>query len=200
MKVFSYEGKPCMVFLLPQYRDERNDGVRRTGKIVASSLFIALGVVLPVVFHFFGALGPVFLPMHIPVLIAGLFLGGKAGLAVGALTPVLSSFLTGMPPLLPTLPVMAAELAVYGAAGGYLYRGRCWKLYVSLAAAITAGRLAAAAMVCVIANMLSISVSPVAYVTGAFVTGLPGIVIQLAVVPLLVKRLEITFPKYVYKE
>lgn len=171
--------------------------MHRTGKLVASSLFIAFGVMLPVAFHFFGALGPVFLPMHIPVLIAGLFLGGYAGLAVGALTPLLSSLLTGMPPLLPTMPVMAGELAVYGAVGGCLHNNRRWNLYVSLAAAMAAGRLAAAMMVYVFASMLNIGISPVAYVTGAFVTGLPGIVIQLAVVPLLVKRLQGIFGKYV---
>jgi hypothetical protein len=197
MKVFSYEGKACMAFLLPKYSDERIDGVLRTGKVVASSLFIAFGVMLPVAFHFFGALGRVFLPMHIPVLIAGLFLGGYAGLAVGALTPVLSSLLTGMPPLMPTLPVMAAELAVYGAAGGYLYNVRRWNLYVSLTAAMVAGRLAAAMMVYALATMLNINISPAVYVTGAFVTGLPGIVIQLALVPLLVRRLQAVFVKYV---
>ncbi len=174
--------------------------MHRTGKVVASSLFIAFGVVLPVAFHFFGALGPVFLPMHIPVLIAGLFLGGYAGLAVGALTPLLSSLLTGMPPLLPTLPVMAGELAVYGAVGGYLYKVWRWNMYVSLATAMVAGRLAAAMMVYVIGNLLSINISPVAYVTGALVTGLPGIIIQLAVVPLLVKRLQAVFVKYAFKE
>jgi len=174
--------------------------VLRTGKIVASSLFIAFGVILPVVFHFFGAMGPVFLPMHIPVLIAGLFLGGFAGLVVGVLTPFLSSLLTGMPPLMPTLPVMAVELAVYGAIGGCLHKIWRWNLYVSLATAMVAGRLAAAMMVYVLANMLHITVSPVAYVTGAVVTGLPGIVIQLAVVPLLVKRLQAVFVKYACKE
>ena len=59
----------------------------RTGKMVASSVFIAFGVTLPIAFHFFGGIGSVFLPMHIPVLIAGLFLGRNAGLAVGFLTP-----------------------------------------------------------------------------------------------------------------
>jgi riboflavin transporter FmnP len=115
-------------------------------------------------------MGPVFLPMHIPVLIAGLFLGGFAGLVVGVLTPFLSSLLTGMPPLMPTLPVMAVELAVYGAIGGCLHKIWRWNLYVSLATAMVAGRLAAAMMVYVLANMLNITVSPVAYVTGAFVT------------------------------
>lgn len=39
-----------------------------TKELVLSALFIALGVVLPMVFHAIGA-GPVFLPMHIPVLL-----------------------------------------------------------------------------------------------------------------------------------
>ncbi|HWQ61666.1 MAG TPA: ECF transporter S component, partial [Negativicutes bacterium] len=137
---------------------------------------------------------------HIPVFIAGLFLGGYAGLAVGALTPVFSSLLTGMPPAMPSLPVMAVELAIYGAAGGYLYNGRRWNLLVSLAAAMVAGRLGAALALYVMINMLKITIDFTAYMTGALVTGLPGIAIQLAVVPLLVKRLQTIFVKYVCKE
>lgn len=92
------------------------------GKMGASAVFVAFGMILPVMFHFVGAIGSIFLPMHIPVLMAGLFLGPVSGLTVGVMTPMLSSLLTGMPPLMPVLPLMPLELAVYGALSGYLYR------------------------------------------------------------------------------
>lgn len=95
-----------------------------TMKLVHTALLIALGVVLPIAFHFAGAMGSVFLPMHIPVLIAGLLLGGKAGLTVGVIAPALSSFFTGMPPVISILPLMIIELALYGVVSGYLYRTR----------------------------------------------------------------------------
>lgn len=193
------KGYLAWFFCCPK-REERNEGVQKTGKLVASSLFIAFGVMLPIAFHFFGDLGQVFLPMHIPVLIAGLFLGGYSGLAVGVLTPLFSSLLTGMPPVMPSLPVMAAELAVYGAVGGCLYNVRRWNLYVSLATAMVAGRLAAAMVLYGMATLLNIDIRPEVYVKAKLVVGLPGVIIQLAVVPLLVKRLQAVFVKYACKE
>ena len=68
--------------------------------IILGGLFVALGIVIPIAFHAIGA-GPVFLPMHIPVLLAGFTIGPTIGCLVGAVTPILSSLLTGMPPLMP---------------------------------------------------------------------------------------------------
>lgn len=167
--------------------------MRQTGKLVASSVFVAFGFILPIAFHFFGALGSVFLPMHIPVLVAGLFLGGYAGLVVGVLSPILSSFLTGMPPTMPILPIMAVELAVYGSVSGYLFKSRRRGLLVSLLSAMIAGRFAAILTVYGLVGMVGITIKPIAYITGAIVTGLPGIAVQLIVVPILVNRLQDVF-------
>ena len=72
-----------------------------TRQLTVSGFFIALGLILPMLFHLAGGMGVVFLPMHLPVLLAGFFLGPRFGLLVGIITPLLSSLLTGMPPLLP---------------------------------------------------------------------------------------------------
>jgi riboflavin transporter FmnP len=180
-----------VVFLLPKI--ERSEELNKTGKLVACSVFIAFGVLLPIAFHLVGALGPVFLPMHIPVLIAGLFLGGYAGFTVGVIAPILSSLLTGMPPVMPMLPAMAVELAAYGAVGGYLYQSRRWNLLGSLIGAMVIGRFAAAIAVYCMVEMLNISLKPSVYIAGSMITGFPGMVIQLVLVPLLVKRLQIVF-------
>lgn len=169
--------------------------MNRTGELVAGAVLIAFGVILPLVFHLLGALGPIFLPMHIPVLIAGFFLGCYIGLLVGIITPLLSSLVTGMPPFLPVLPIMVAELATYGAVSGYLYNTRHWHMLTALLAAMIAGRLAAMLVVYGLAYMLHISISPVAYITGAVVTGLPGIAVQLVAIPLLIKRFQAIFSK-----
>ncbi len=166
----------------------------RLGRMVASAVFVAVGIILPITFHFVGAMGSIFLPMHIPVLMAGLFLGPLAGLTVGMMTPILSSLLTGMPPLLPALPLMTMELAVYGAVGGYLYRMRHLPLVVALIAAMIAGRVAALVGVYGFANLLQLKLTPIAYAAG-LAAGLPGIAVQLIAVPLLVKRLESSFHK-----
>jgi uncharacterized membrane protein YesL len=164
-------------------------------RLVASAVCIAFGVALPVVFHMAGTMGIVFLPMHLPVLIAGLFLGAEAGFFTGVITPLLSSLMTGMPPLMPMLPPMAAELGAYGWIGGYLYEKRKLPLLVSLAGAMIAGRLAGTAVVWTIALFVQIQLTPAAYLKGAVLTGLPGIIIQLLVVPLLVPRLQAALPR-----
>ena len=161
-----------------------------TRKLMSVAMFIAFGVILPLAFHFLGGAWSIFLPMHIPVLLAGLLLGAKGGLATGMLTPVVSSLTTGMPPLMPILPVMVAELGIYGIVAGYLYR-RC-ELAVgwSLLGAMLAGRVTAALVVAAMGALLVIPMKPVTYIVGAVAAGAPGIILQLLLIPLLVRRLE----------
>ncbi|HWR06602.1 ECF transporter S component [Sporomusa sp.] len=161
-----------------------------THKLFNVAMFIALGVTMPIAFHFFGGVGQIFLPMHIPVLMAGLLLGFKGGLATGLLTPVISSFTTGMPPLMPMLPIMVLELGVYGAITGYLYRQRKLPLVWSLIGSMLAGRIASALLVAGMAAIFAVQLKPLPFIIASVTTGLPGIAIQLFFVPLLVKRLE----------
>ncbi|CDZ75732.1 putative membrane protein [Peptoniphilus sp. ING2-D1G] len=88
--------------------------MNKTKEIVLASLFIAAGLIIPMIFHTFHLGGPTFLPMHLPVLLAGMILPPSTALLVGVLTPVLSSLFTGMPLIYPILPIMVAELGVYG--------------------------------------------------------------------------------------
>ncbi len=161
-----------------------------THKLFSVAMFIALGITMPLAFHFFGGAGQMFLPMHIPVLLAGLLLGLRGGLSVGLLTPVISSLATGMPPLMPMLPIMVIELSVYGAVTGYLYRQRRLPLVWSLIGAMLAGRIAAALLVAGMAALLAVQMQPLAFIIASVTIGLPGMAIQLFIVPLLVKRLE----------
>ena len=161
-----------------------------TRKLIHVAMFTALGVMLPIAFHLVGGVGSVFLPMHIPVLMAGLMLGIKGGLATGMLIPIVSSLTTGMPPLMPMLPIMVVELGVYGIVTGYLYRQCKLPLVWSLIGAMLAGRLAATLVVAGMVMMLAVKLEPMTYIIGAISLGLPGIVIQLLFIPLLVKKLE----------
>ena len=90
-----------------------------TKKMAVGGLLIAVGILLPQVFHLAGgsAMGTLFLPMHLPVLLGGFLLGPLFGGTVGLLTPLVSCLLTGMPAAA-VLPTMAVELLVYGLAGG----------------------------------------------------------------------------------
>lgn len=156
-----------------------------TQKLVTTGLMIALGLLLPSFFHMFGA-GGVMLPMHIPVLLCGLVCGAPYGAACGLLLPLLSSVFTGMPPLFPTAPAMALELCCYGALTGLFFRRLNWNLYLSLVAAMLAGRVVSGLANTVLMGMAGRPYGFEAFLSAAFVVSLPGILLQLVLVPAIV--------------
>lgn len=165
--------------------------IQSTKQMVLSGVFIAIGLVLPMVFHAIGGGGAVFLPMHIPVIIGGFFLSIPYALLVGVLTPVLSSLLTGMPPAFPTLPFMIFELATYGIMVSLLYRKYKMNVYISLVASMVCGRIMAGAVVWVLATFFAAKLpSPIIFISGAVTTGIPGIIIQLIFIPVLVMAMN----------
>lgn len=163
----------------------------KTKNIVLSGLFIALGLVVPMAFHQFGMGGQVFLPMHLPVLIAGLFLGPIEGFLVGMGSVVLSTVLTGMPPVFPMMPIMIVELAIYGLVAGILYKKMKQNIFVSLISSMILGRIASAIVVYILIKFFGFKApGAITFVMGGVATALPGIAIQLVFVPLIVKTLE----------
>jgi riboflavin transporter FmnP len=116
-------------------------------KLVVAAMLIALCVVLPMAFHSIPRAGSIVLPMHIPVLLAGLICGWKFGLLVGVVGPLLSSSLTGMPPTA-IVPVMMIELGTYGLIAGVVMhfirtKRSTFDLYVSMISAMFVGRVVA---------------------------------------------------------
>mgnify|MGYP000980195607 CR=1 FL=1 len=164
---------------------------RNIRNLILGGLFVALGIVVPIAFHAIGA-GPVFLPMHIPVLLAGFITGPAIGCLVGALTPILSSLLTGMPPLMPPkAQMMVVELAVYGLLSGFAYRTKKLHVVLSLLIAMFGGRVVYGILAAYVLPLFGFSQVPVFYpLTAGLMTGLPGIVIQLLFVPFIVWLLE----------
>lgn len=159
-------------------------------KITYSALYIALGIMVPLAFHLFG-LGPSFLPMHIPVLLSGFHLGPAAGLMCGLITPVLSHLAIGMPPLSPPmLPLMMVELPVYGFTAGLLYKTYGLNIWISLIASMILGRLGAGLTGWLLSGLFHLAIPPQAYLLGSLLIGLPGIVLQLLLVPVFVRLLK----------
>ena len=162
-----------------------------TKKLVLSALFVALGVVLPQAFHAVPNAGSVFLPMHIPVLIAGFAVGPVYGAAVGFLTPLLSHLLFGMPPTA-VLPSMLCELTAYGFASGLLCKlikgtKPLVKIFAVLIGAMLCGRVFYGILNALVFKAGAYSLK--AWLSAAFVTALPGIIIQLIVIPAVVLAL-----------
>ena len=162
-----------------------------TKKMAVGGLLIAVGILLPQVFHLAGgsAMGTLFLPMHLPVLLGGFLLGPLFGGTVGLLTPLVSCLLTGMPAAA-VLPYMAVELLVYGLAGGAFYKQCRLPALVSLVLAQAAGRLVKALLLFVMAGVFGVKAPPALSVFTAALEGLPGLAVQWAVIPLLLTALR----------
>jgi niacin transporter len=184
-----------------------------TWMITGTALLLALGVLLPFVFHAFPLGGRIFLPMHIPTFIAGLVLGPVSGLIVGAGSPVLSALITGRPTV-PYMIPMLFELGTYGVVAGLLrpvleraFRGRArgraaepahagrhsyWTpcLLTSLVIAMVVGRIVWILVVVWLAPVIGISARSVAMAMGAIGAGWIGMAIQIALIPPIVRAIE----------
>lgn len=165
---------------------------KRVRKLVVAALLIAVGLVIPQLFHGIPQGGNIFLPMHIPVLLAGFVLGPVYGLCIGAVLPLVSSLALGMPSLA-RLPFMVGELAAYGLFAGLLYRRlRQVKggILLTLVTAMVAGRAVYALLLAGATYLLHIECGGVIAVVTATVTGVPGLIIQLILIPTLVYALK----------
>jgi len=166
----------------------------KSKEIVLSGLFIALGLLVPMLFHAVGGAGPVFLPMHVPVLVGGFILSPKFAILVGLLTPLLSSVLTGMPVLIPMAPIMMVELGIYGLTVSLL-KGKVVNNVITLISAMILGRISAVFMVTVLVKIIGIKFAPpVTFIIGAVTTGIPGIIIQLIFIPILLTAVKKVSP------
>ncbi len=156
-----------------------------------TALYLALSVLLPIAFHATGMGGRVFLPMHIPVLLAGFLVGPLCGLVVGLLAPILSHLLTGMPPPY-AVPLMSLELPIYGLVAGLTYYRMKLNIYVSLVAAMIVGRLMFGLGLYVLAMFMELPYTAAAFFSagGAITAGLPGIALQLAIIPIVVAAVK----------
>lgn len=173
----------------------RNYEMRRNEikKLVLSAMFLALAFVMPFLTGQIPQVGSMLCPMHIPVLLCGFFCGAPWGLAVGFIAPILRSFTLGMPPMFPTAFCMAFELAAYGFIAGWLHNKLPKKklnVYVSLLSAMVIGRLVWGIVMfcCMGLNVSRFGFS--AFLAGAVLNAVPGIVVQIILIPILVITLE----------
>ena len=161
--------------------------------IVLAALFLALAFVLPMITGHVPQIGNMLCPMHFPVLLAGFVLGWPWGLVLGFIAPLLRSVLFGMPPLYPIAISMAFELATYGAVSGWMYkkvRHTLLMMYAALATAMVAGRLVWGAVRFVLAGLSGSAFPFSAFLSGALLTAVPGIIAQLILIPLILTALQ----------
>lgn len=157
-----------------------------TKSTVYSGLFVALAMVLPFFTGNIPQIGNMLCPMHIPIIFCGMMCGGKHGAVAGFISPLLRSMIFGAPMMFPSALAMAMELMVYGLVSGLLY-GRLEKtvgnLYISLVSAMVAGRIVwgCTMYLLMMANGQAFAMS--AFLSGAILTAIPGIILQLILIP-----------------
>lgn len=156
-------------------------------QLTLSALFLALGLILPFVTGQIPNIGRMLLPMHIPVLLCGLICGWKSGLIVGFVTPILRSAIFHSPMMFPMAFAMAFELATYGAVIGLIYAKmkskRLTSIYLSLFSAMVCGRLVYGLVMTLITTFLHQPYSFEIFMTAAITSGIPGIIVQLILIP-----------------
>ena len=183
------------LFCLPlQEESPMNTKTRsRTHQLVLAALFLALAFVLPMITGHVPQIGNMLCPMHFPVLLAGVVLGGPWGLALGFIAPLLRSVLFGMPPMYPIAISMAFELATYGLVSGLVWhrvKHTLPMMYAALVSAMVAGRLVWGAVRFVLAGLSGTAFPFSAFLSGALLTAVPGIIAQLILIPLILSALQ----------
>lgn len=167
-----------------------------TQNFVLAAMFMALGLVLPFLTGQIQQIGNMLLPMHLPVLVCGLICGWQYGAVVGFVLPLLRFVLFGMPPIYPMGVSMAFELAAYGFLVGWLYSHSRWQciisLYRCLLAAMVGGRLVWGAVRVLLSGVAGQAFTWEMFLSGALLTAIPGIVLQLTLIPALMLALDRT--------
>ena len=166
---------------------------KQTLKMVLSAFFLALAYVMPFLTGQIPEVGAMLCPLHIPVLLCGFICGGPWGLVVGFIAPLLRSFTLGMPPLFPTAVCMAFELAAYGAIAGWMHKLLPRKkpyIYVSLIVAMIIGRIIWGLAMLLCLGISGGSFTLTAFIAGAFTNAIPGIIVQIVLIPILVMVLD----------
>jgi thiamine transporter ThiT len=164
-----------------------------TKKMVLAALFLALGLYLPFLTGQVPQIGSMLLPMHLPVLICGFVCGWPYGLAVGFISPLLRTMLFGMPPFPMVAVPMAFELAAYGLLTGLLYKAlpkqQPISIYLSLIGAMLGGRIVWG-IVRYVMLLMGTPITWQAFLSAVLLTSIPGIILQIVLVPLVVLALE----------
>ena len=165
-------------------------------KMILAALFLALAYVMPFLTGQIPEIGSMLCPMHIPVLLCGFICGAPWGLVIGFISPLFRSVLTGgFPPMFPAAVCMAFELAAYGAVSGILHKLLPRKklyIYVSLIISMVIGRLIWGIAMFVCMGIKGGSFTLAAFLAGAFTNAVPGIIVQIVLIPVIVMLLEKT--------
>lgn len=167
-----------------------------TKQMIHTALFASIGIILPQLIHIIAgpSLGSILLPIHLPVFIGAMLLGPKSGVII-AIVSLFIGFLLGMPPY-PIIVFMFFEMIVYGLISGILFYKLNFNVYFSYAFSKLTGMLTALIAVRIALSFTNVTLPPSFGTLSMFSVGLPGIAIQLILIPILVTRLKGVYKNY----
>lgn len=160
--------------------------------LTCAAMCLALCLYLPFLTGQIPQIGRALSPMHIPVLLAGFLCGPWWAMVVGLVAPMLRHSLFLMPPLV-TAIAMSFELAAYGLFSGLLYRllpKKTVNIYVSLIGAMILGRIVWGITMVVISGVSGSAFTWSAFIAGALLNAVPGIILHIVLIPILVMALK----------
>ena len=160
--------------------------------LVYAAACLALCMLLPFLTGQIPQIGSALSPMHIPVLLAGFLCGPWWAMAVGFVAPMLRHLWMGMPPLI-TAIAMSFELAAYGLFSGLLYRllpKKTVNIYASLIGAMILGRIVWGIAMVIISGVTGSAFTWSAFMAGALLNAIPGIILHIVLIPILVMALK----------
>lgn len=163
-----------------------------TKKTTLSAVLLTLGLILPFFTGQIQEIGNKLLPMHIPILICGFVCGWKYGLLVGFITPLLRCMLFSMPAPLNAV-CMAFELATYGGISGLVCQKinvSKLKIYISLLTAMISGRIVWGCASVLIYGITKSAFTWQMFVGGALLNAIPGLILQLVLIPIIIFAFE----------
>ena len=163
-----------------------------TTRLIYAAICIAIGILLPQINKMIPVanIGAILSPMHIPVLLSGFLCGVPYAAFVGFILPLLNFTLTGMPPIYPIGLSMMFELAAYGMISAFLYKVTKNNLWISLIGAMIGGRIVMGIANAILFGLAGKPYGFSAFISAAFVTALPGIIIHLIVIPAILYALK----------
>ena len=167
---------------------------KRNTRFITAGMLLGTGMILPFLTLQIKEIGDSLLPMHLPIMLCGIFCGWKYGLVCGLLLPFLRSVCFGMTPVYPNALWMALELAGYGSVVSVLYncvfKKRFWCVYPSLLIAMIVGRIIWGISKAILLGFTDKAFTFTMFLVQGFVDAVPGIILQLILIPFIVKIRE----------
>ncbi|MBQ9046446.1 MAG: ECF transporter S component [Solobacterium sp.] len=162
-------------------------------KLTLAAMFLAIGQVLPFITGQIPEIGRMLCPMHFPILLCGFFCGWQYAGLVGFICPLLRSVLFSMPAMQSAIG-MAFELCAYGIVAGLMSKklgtGSLKNIFIALITAMVAGRIVWGLAQMVILGIRGTGFTFAAFLAGAITNAIPGIILQLILIPLIVNALK----------